>query len=156
MGCGKKPVRASRDAELDALWPESEEAKDTDWKMIFRFLSAEPPAGRGLKLGEIGQLTIAQLEFLLSSDRKTEEPGSRKAADRHGCGVFLSIMRRTGWTADRLKSVPVDILCQHYAVDNKGIQPGRIVVMSQLSVFLKKVEAKTVPPERLKVKRRFS
>lgn len=156
MGIGKKPARARESVELDALWPETEEAKETDWKMIFRFLSTEPPAGRGLKLDEIGRLTVAQLEFLLSSDKKTEEPNSRKAADRHGCGIFLSIMKRTGWKSDRFKTIPIDVICQHYAVDNKGNQPGRVVVVSQLAVFLKKIEARSVPPERVKIKRRFS
>ena len=154
MGIGKKPAGARESVELDALWPETEEAGETDWKMIFRHLSSPHPVGRGMSLDAIGNLTIAQLEFLLSGDRK-EEPNSRKAADRHACGVFLAIMRHTGWTADRISRIPVEILRQIYRIKNKNSCPPPEVVIMQLKAFRKRVEEMGRTVDKDKPKRRY-
>jgi hypothetical protein len=105
----------------------------------------------------IVNLTLAQLEFLLTVENKDDQQAdSRKAADRHGCGIILKIMKRTGWTALRLLSIPPRILCDFYAVENGGKQPGVVVIQSQLNAFFKKLSRREARPDKPKIKRRYS
>ena len=150
MGIGKKPVRAS-DAELEAFWPEHDDGSETDWGPIIRHLMRPAPLGMGMSMETIGNLTIGQLDFLLSPDKDKKEAQSvtRKQADRLACGYFLKMMRRTGWSVRKLESLPIETLCRNYLIDSDGVMPGKQIVEMQFHKFVKRyyeyVEPKLKP-----------